>query len=74
MFQCLWKDESGRKHKDGFLPSTAVLWIVSARERNLRYKNIKQEMDDIIDSCITVLLSNFSKRFFYMMKVGSIYS
>ena len=70
----MWADGSGRKHKDGLLPSSAALGIVRAPERNLRYKNMKYEIDDIIDTCKSIHISYYSKRLFYVVKVGSIYS
>ena len=70
----MWADGSGRKHKDGLLPYSAALGIVRAPERNLRYKNMKYEIDDIIDTCKSIHISYYSKRLFYVVKVGSIYS
>ena len=70
----MWVDGSGRKHKDGLLPSSAALGIVRAPERNLRYKNMKYEIDDIIDTCKSIHISYYSKRVFYVVKVGSTYS
>ena len=70
----MWVDGSGRKHKDGLLPSSAALGIVSAPERNLRYKNMKYKTDDRIDTCNAIHRTYFSKTFFYVIKVGSIYS
>ena len=70
----MWADWSGRKHKDGLLPSSAALGIVSAPERNLRSKNMKYKTDDRIDTCNAIHISYFSKRLFYVVKVGSIYS
>ena len=48
MSQCLFVGKSDREKQGCPVPSSAALWIVSARERNPRYKKVKHKVDDMI--------------------------
>ena len=68
MSECSWAGGSGRVEKDGPLPSPAVLWIVSVRERKPWLK--KKKKKNIEKFLRTLILKNVCDRLLVKINIS----